>query len=425
MKQEIKTLKVSEIKFRDDLYPRINKDPITVQKYADTIDVLPPIEINQHNEIIDGWHRWTAYKKLDIQEIPATVTQTSSDAELFELAIERNATYGLQLSQADKKDVAHRIYNSTPEKEREEKKKRLETILGVSDRTIREWLSRIDKDTNEKRNNRIFDLWLSCYTQEEIEGREGIDQATISRVMKGFMQNGKIAESHKAIANHAVDFDIPLYNIWKQQTKSNESKYPGNSEIRWLDNLLYLYTQPFDIVVDPFAGSGSTIDLCKKRLRRYWVSDRKPVVEREQDIRKYDVVDGLPPLPRWNDVKLIYLDPPYWKQAEGIYSKDETDFGNMDIETFNTKLSGLIKSFASKLSHAYIALIIQPTQWKSPNHEFVDHVGDMLRLIKLPCDMRYSVPYESQQGNAQMTNWAKQHKKCLVLTREIIVWKVA
>jgi site-specific DNA-adenine methylase len=54
------------------------------------------------------------------------------------------------------------------------------------------------------------------------------------------------------------------------------SQHFGNSEVRWLDNLLYLYTQPFDIVVDPFAGGGSTIDVCKKRFRRYWVSDRKP-----------------------------------------------------------------------------------------------------------------------------------------------------
>ncbi|MGI8567578.1 MAG: hypothetical protein ACR2KT_00050 [Methylocella sp.] len=32
----------------------------------------------------------------------------------------------------------------------------------------------------------------------------------------------------------------------------------GNSEVRWLDNLLYLYTKPFDVVVDTFA-SGETV----------------------------------------------------------------------------------------------------------------------------------------------------------------------
>jgi hypothetical protein len=37
--------------------------------------------------------------------------------------------------------------------------------------------------------------------------------------------------------------------------------------------------------------------------------------------------------------------------------------------------------------------------------------------------MRFSVPYESQQYNAQCVEWAKANKKCLVLSREIIVWR--
>ena len=134
--------------------------------------------------------------------------------------------------------------------------------------------------------------------------------------------------------------------------------------------------------------------------------------------------------PTWKDVRLVYLDPPYWKQAEGQYSTDAEDLGNMSLEDFNSALSGLIKQYAEKLKRArtvrsYIALIIQPTQWKAPERQFTDHVGDMLRSVKLPVHMRFSAPYESQQCNAQMVEWAKQNKQCLVLTREIIVWEVA
>jgi len=392
-----------------------------VQEYAEILDVLPPIEVNQHNEIIDGWHRWTAHKKVAATDIDVVVTETESDVELLELAIERNAKYGLQLSLNDKKDVAHKIYNATPESKRKGKKAQLAQILSVSERTVQGWLSRVDKDSKEKRDKRIFDLWLACHTQEEIADSEGVTKETVSEIVS--QKNAELQKSDKfPPALHQVDFELPLYNIWKQQTKTDGSKHFGNSEVRWLDNLLYLHTQPFDVVVDPFAGGGSTIELCKKRMRRYWVSDRKPVPERD-DIRQHDVVDGLPSLPRWKDVKLVYLDPPYWKQAEGAYSQDPNDFGNMELPLFNVNLSELIKSFASKLSQAYIALIIQPTQWKSPNREFTDHVGDMLRMVDLPVDMRYSVPYESQQCTAQMVEWAKQNRKCLVLTREIIVWR--
>jgi len=415
-------IKTSAVMFREDLYPRIEKSPITVQKYAEDLDVLPPIEINQHNEIIDGWHRWTAHKKKEAETINAIVTETLSDAHLLELAIERNSSHGLQLSQEDKRNMARTIYHVTPEREREEKKKRLATILSVSERTVRDWLSRIDKDAKEARNKRIFDLWLACYTQEEIAERENVDQHTVRDIL------GKMAdlpESLKPAASHLTDFDVPIYNVWKFKEKSKGSKHYGNSEPTIVDNLLYLYTNPFDVVVDPFGGGGSTIDICKRRFRRYWVSDRIPVVERESEIRKWDVVEGLPPLPRWKDIGLVYLDPPYWKQAEGKYSDSPNDLANMPLDLFNKTLSNLITNVSKKLkSGAHIALIIQPTQWNA-DRKYTDHVADMLKVVNLPIEMRISCPYESQQANAQMVEWAKENKTVLVLTRELIVWRVS
>src|SRR3990167_4974516 len=130
---------VDRVVFRDDLYPRIETSAVTVQKYAEDLDVLPPIEVNQNNELIDGWHRWTAHKKAKAETIRVIVTKTKSDGELLELAIQRNATHGLQLSQQDKRDMARRIYTATPEKERDGTKSRLAQILSVSDRTIRDW----------------------------------------------------------------------------------------------------------------------------------------------------------------------------------------------------------------------------------------------------------------------------------------------
>lgn len=417
------TIKTSDVVYREDLYPRSSTSPQKVQEYAENIEMLPPIELNQHNILIDGWHRWTAHKKNGLETIQAFVTQTPSEAVLLENAIERNAAFGLQLTQEDKRNMARSIYHVTPEKDRINKKKHLAKILSVSERTVSGWLSRIDKDSKDARNKRIFDLWLSCHTQEEIAERENVAKSQVNEICS---EMANLPESNKPTANHLVDFEVPIYNVWKQHTKTTGSKHFGNSEVKWLDNLLYLYTQPFDVVVDPFAGGGSTIDICKKRFRRYWVSDRKPIVERENEIRKHDLTDGLPDLPRWKDIKLVYLDPPYWKQAENRYSTDPSDLANMSLEDFNTNLSNIIIQFSKKMnSGSYIALIIQPTQWKSPEREFTDHVVDMIKLVKLPIDMRFSVPYESQQCNAQMVEWAKENKKCLVLTREIIVWKIS
>jgi len=133
-------------------------------------------------------------------------------------------------------------------------------------------------------------MWLDCYTQQEIANAVGLGQAEVAKSIP----NGELAELNKTdqlCAEHATDFTPPIYNIWKQQEKTNGSSHFGNSEVRWVDNLLYLYTKPFDMVLDPFAGGGSTIDICKKRFRRYMVSDRKPIVERETEIRQYDLID--------------------------------------------------------------------------------------------------------------------------------------
>lgn len=417
-------LNVSDIVFRQDLYPRIETSSTTVQKYAEDVEILPPIEVNQNNEMIDGWHRWTAHRKVKAEKIRATVTRTKSDAELLELAIARNATHGLQLSQADKRDMARRIYGGTAEKDRDATKVRLGKVLSVSDRTVRDWLSRLDKDAKDARDRRIFDLWLACWTLEEIAAEFGLDHKSVSGVLGESADLPKLPKPQQAAAEHVTDFAPPIYNIWKQQEKTAGSGHFGNTEVLWLDNLLYLYTKPFDVVIDPFAGGGSTIDLCRKRFRRYFVSDRLPIVEREKEIRKHDLaIDGLMKPPQWKDVRLVYLDPPYWKQAEGKYSKDKTDLANMTLELFTETLAGIVNGYAKKLSDAYIALVIQPTQWNAPERQYVDHIGDMLRAIKLPVEMRYSVPYESQQCNAQMVEWAKAEKRCLVLTREIVIWK--
>jgi hypothetical protein len=44
-----------------------------------------------------------------------------------------------------------------------------------------------------------------------------------------------IAEANQLAAMHKADFDPALYNIWKQQNKSDGAEHFGNSEPRWLD----------------------------------------------------------------------------------------------------------------------------------------------------------------------------------------------
>lgn len=172
----------------------------------------------------------------------------------------------------------------------------LQKLLSVSKSVLGNWLSDIDKAEREVRKRKIQELWLACHTAEEIAAElQEQDDTSIKRITKEWCESPDVEKSTK-VAVSDESFTPPLYNVWTFSKKTNEVEHFGNSEQRIVDNLLYLYTQPFDIVLDPFAGGGSTIDVCKNRMRRYWTSDRKPIVARESEIRTLDIVKELTPL---------------------------------------------------------------------------------------------------------------------------------
>lgn len=415
------TIKTTDVVWRKDLYPRFEPDPTTIQRYAESLDMLPPIKVNQRNELIDGYHRWTAHKKANVDDIAVEVIETASDAEVLRLAIETNATHGLQLSTGDKKNLALRLYTGD--------KKEIAQLLSVTLRTIANWVENIDKAQREERQRRIQDMWLACHTQEEIAEAVGLSQKAIDLETKELVVLETFPKLLITLAQHAdADFTPPLYNIWTFKRNTNTTTHFGNSAQEIVDNLLYMYTEPFDIVVDPFGGGGSTIDVCKRRLRRYWVSDRLPIPERN-DIRQAEITDGPPSLhKRWADVSLVYLDPPYWRQARNQYSKDEADLANMPLDQFYQTLTEYVKSVTAKMRKgAHVALIIQPTQWSADDRVPVDHVFDLVARLssdKLRYIHRIICPYSTEQYNAQQVTWTKEHKTVLVLNREMIIMEV-
>lgn len=428
MTPTVETISLSKIVFDEGLYPRVDgHDPATVQVYARDIKEIEAagkfISVNADGVLLDGRHRHLAYQKnADGKDIEVSVYRYAikSPLESFRLACSLQDR-GRALNDGDRVSSAKRLYALG-----DQLQKNIAATLGVSASTVSGWLSRTIKDEKAAKQAKAFSMWMGCATQQEIADAISVPQRTVSEWETEFSET-----SASEVSLKSSDFTPPIYNVWKTQTKSNTTSHFGNSEAQWVDNLLYLYTDPADIVLDPFAGGGSTIDVCKKRGRRYFVSDRKPIVERAHEIRSHDLTNGLPSVPRWKDVSLVYLDPPYWAQAAGQYSSDPTDLANMDLETFTTSLAGIIKEFAAKLRSSarekpsHIAMILQPTQWRAPERQYTDHVADMIKAVKLPIDLRIQCPYESQQATPQMVDWAKANRKVLVLSREIVVWKVA
>lgn len=418
-------IKTSDVVFRDKLYPRIEHSQQKAQEYAENLDQLPPIEVNQRNELIDGYHRTLAHRLKKAEQISAIVTQTESDAHLLELAIERNAKHGLQLSQSDKRKMAIILYNAG--EKTADRKKQLAALLSVTVRAVTEWVSDIDQAEREARALKIREMWERAYTAEEIGEAVGLPERTANYALAAILE--KVLISPKVAFSD--DFAPPIYNVWAFGKKTNGTEHFGNTEQRIVENLLWLYTQPGEIVIDPFGGGGSTLDVCKVRGRRCWISDRKPKPGLESKLRTMDIAKQLPELNRrWSDVSLVYLDPPYWRQAAGEYSNDADDLANMPLEQFTESMVDVVRRFGEKLrAGAAIGMIIQPTQWRAePKGAFADHVFDIISGVKkskrLTVENRISCPYQTEQCTPQMVEWAKGERKPLVLSRELTIWRV-
>ena len=399
-------MQITDIVYRKDLYPRFEPSHKTIQKYSESIEFLPPILVNQDNILIDGFHRWKAHELAEVTEIKTEVVQ-ATEQEVKILAYKTNSIHGLQLTRAEKKKFAIEMFGVIAEAE-------IMEILSVEKSAVYSWTEDKRKAAKEDRNRQILDLYLRCNTQQEIADAIDTPQKTIDDQIKKFSdnsENGKLA-------------NLFLYNIWNtpKQNTGDEGHF-GSFPYVFMENLLHYHTEPFDIVYDPFAGGGTTVDTCRKMNRRFICSDRKVKPGREDDIISHDVNEGLPEKLKGKTVDMAFLDPPYWLQAEGMYSDDSEDLGNMSLDEFNSSMEKLLTDLTAKKTKR-IAIVIQPTQYKN-DWNWQDHVFDFAKMLPdYKIEMRYILPYSTQQYNAQMVEKAKEGKHCLCLNRDLIVWSL-
>jgi DNA modification methylase len=103
-------------------------------------------------------------------------------------------------------------------------------------------------------------------------------------------------------------FSTTLWDYPKQSygdTPKGNNKYAGVTPAFIIYNLIYRYTYPGDLVCDPMAGSGTTIDVCKEERRRVVAFD---IVPTRSDIIQADARNI--PLED-NSVDMVFIDSPY------------------------------------------------------------------------------------------------------------------
>ena len=430
VKTEIKKIKLSDIVFKEEIYARFEPDQRLISKYEENADTIlrssSKIKVSHDNILIDGYHRWKAFERVygKDSEIDVCVYLTDN-TDFIELeSYAANQTHGKANTKEETFRNVQRLYSKGHD---------TQTIidrLSIQKSWVLKATETIRATEKEERNRKAVELYLRAWnTQETVAKELDIARSTLEEIINTVENSisGKIGKEWNL--DHTDPNYNPLkpirYNIWNTLSKKNGETHFGSFPQIFMENLLYYYTEPLDIVFDPFAGSGTTIDACKSMFRRYYCTDLMVKPGREGDIIQHDITRGLPDkLPKH---KLVFLDPPYWKQAKGQYTDKATDLSNMELPAFYQSFETLFKELKPKLvDGGYIAFIISSTQWPNDNKNVEPHFHKLWNIAEnsgFVFENLIHIPYSTEQYNGNQVKIAKEQKLILQLNRELVVMR--
>lgn len=414
------TRPIDAIRYLDEFHPRLQVDDAWIEQLRTALDKLPPVVVARGSILVDGYHRWQAHVREGAGFIDVEDLGDLTDDEIFWEAVRRNATPGKQLTLRDKRKIAETRY---PKMDPAAAVKELADRLSVDERTVQRWTKDARAAQTQERQERAWDLWLDCLTQEQVADRLDTSRQTVSDWLAGKRQLSEIGNPPGATDEKPWG-NIQHFDVWKFPTADRESggqqSYFGAIPPQVMENLLWFYTEPGQIVVDLFAGSGTTIDVAKAMGRRVWAADiRGNHYSPHLPIHTHDATTGWPEsAPRKAD--LVFLDPPYWKQAAGRYSSEPNELAEMELDAFQEAWATVSKA---AMEHATrIAYIISPTQ--NEDGSVIDHATQLLEPFTdngWHVERRIIVPYSTQQATGQQVTWARENKRMLKLYRDLLV----
>lgn len=400
----VETISTESVRFVKELYPRLKPVDATIEQYRTALENLPPIVIARGGVLVDGYHRWQAHVRESVETIQAEDLGDLSDTEIFNESIRRNATHGQQLSRKEKEALAGKLWQTLGHLDKMEREAEIAAILSASASKVREWTKEARKLEQVALETAVVDAWLNIEGSDRaLAERFGVDHKTVARWSGEYCQlwQDSPPESRQ-------EFDV--WQFATADKDDGQQSYFGAVPPQVMENLLWFYTEPGDVVVDLFAGSGTTIEVAKRMGRRVWASDIRgnhsapylPIVQ-------HDAATGWPDAaPR--KAKLVFLDPPYWQQAAGRYSSEPGELAEMDLDAFYSAWWHVAKS---AMEHAErVAFIISPTQREDGS--VIDHATDMLRAFTAEAwsvERRIIVPYSTQQATGQQVTWCPEHER--------------
>jgi DNA modification methylase len=155
----------------------------------------------------------------------------------------------------------------------------------------------------------VMDKAVTNLLVDYLKNPEGFDWDKIQKII---LRKQRADEKPTVEATTLWDYPKQSYG----RIPKGNNKYPGVTPAFIIYNMIKRYTEPGDLVVDPMAGSGTTLDVCKEEGRKSICYDIAPTRADviQNDARKIPLPD--------ESVDMIFVDSPY---GDNIRYNDHPD----------------------------------------------------------------------------------------------------
>jgi transcriptional regulator with XRE-family HTH domain len=444
---------------------------------------FPPIEVQkvivEENEkeiekliCLDGWHRVLAYKEYNkqvesekIREVDAFFWKSDALNKkefLEELRVEsarRNLTHGDRLGSEDLRFQLLRIVTERPVEKLNGIISELAETLGYDSSYISRLIGEEVRKRRMSRDAQILRISLLGWTQNEIAKLFGLDQSSIAKIMKNLTSQisniqEQFYERHKPVEEIAEFYGLDSITVWAIVLQGKDDKerfslfgraeyqddspriynvwnfancdprlgedHPGRIPGQIAMNVLYYYTKQGNLVVDPMAGGGSTIDACLVMGRKCRAYDVNPM---RKDIVKWNLYDGFPKEAKNCD--LIFLDPPYWNLQKGFYTAES--ISEVSLEEWINFMEKVIKeSYGTVREGGHVALLVEAMVDERETKEFYDLPYMCMKFFEdagFKEIHRISVPVTTQVKSHHDVEYAQRQRIILDVNRDLIIYR--
>jgi len=367
----------------------LHPDPFSLSIYGETTSelndliegirthgILVPLVITRSVDrwqVISGHRRLAGARQLDLAAVPCGVREIE-DEETRRLAVleynrQRHKTFRQMMREADAleeligRDARARSLANLRQGDQDSDSPGCRNSDGRAlrtDSTIAQAIGLGGKDLYRQARS----IWKKSLTDDP-RAKNGVNQIeagtkTIHAAYKDLRRRDRFT----------AGFRPTPYDVWSfKHDRAFGIPHPGSIPPGIVAHTLHYFSQPGELVVDPMAGGGTTLDVCQSMGRRCLAYDLEPV---RPEIKAHDSRNPFPP--ETSGCDLIFCDPPYHTMLARRYA--ENSAADVPLTSWIVFLEALTKNaYAALRQGGRIALLLaNQTEKDLPaGYGYLDH----------------------------------------------------